>query len=169
MMYKYLLPLLFLPLFSSGQGFATLEGSIGGASTSEQPIYGITFSGGGYLKPSRTFQLGAGISVNIYGEPFAVPFFQMGYFNPKKKISPYINGRVGYAFLKFPLTDARTNKGGVFLSARAGCGFKISKIARITPFAGIEAYNLRYVVLRETQSSTTAGVFTGGVAMIFGR
>lgn len=164
-----LLILLIFPVACNAQSFVTLEGQAGGIPNSYKATWGLTVSGGGYLKPTGAFQVGAGVTVNVYYDPFIVPFAQAGYFNPKKKISPYINGRIGYAFLKQALTDVNTNKGGLFLSARAGCGFKVAKLMRVTPFVGVEAYNLRRVVGGETTNSTTAGLYVGGLALIFGR
>lgn len=160
---------LLLPAVCKAQSFATLEGHIA-ATGNENPGYGLTFSGGGYLKPAHNFQLGLGITVNYYRDFFMIPFLQAGYFNPRKKISPYINARLGYSFTKFKVFDnVHSNKGGVYVGVRAGCGIKISKLARITPFIEMQSFNLRYLVNREVVSTSNKGVFAGGIAFIFGR
>ncbi len=167
--------LLLLPAICQAQGFATLEGSVLAIKGDFQPGGSITFSGGGFVKSKtdRSFQLGAGVTIDIVNESnlYAAPFFLMGYFNPKKKITPYANAHVGYGFYNGTgqFSGVHSNKGGLFTDIRAGAGFKVTRLMRITPYVGVQGLMLRYVVGRETKESHFVGVVHGGVALVFGR
>lgn len=169
-----LLLLVLLPACCSAQGFATLETEI--YNTKDiSPGSSIIFTGGGYLKGKndRSLQLGAGIGVYIFSPDniYFAPFIQTGYFNPKKKISPYVNARVGYGFYNGSGTfaEVHSNKGGMFTDIKAGAGFKVGRVLRITPTIGITGAVLRYVINKETIESHFVALPHAGVVLMFAK
>lgn len=173
---KNILTLAFLlPFFSNAQ-FGTLEWNVLNTKGRLTPGFAVTFTGGGFLKSAsgkREVMLGAGASAYFVDESTVIPalFMTTGYYNPSKKISPFINIKAGYAFYKGSGTwaEVHSNRGGFFTDARAGAGFKLTKLMRIAPHIGVNGFMLRYVVGRETTESHFVAVLNGGVALIFTR
>lgn len=170
-----LLLLVLLPTVLQGQGFATLEGGIIAIKGDYKPGAIITFSGGGFVdqKGDAAFMLGAGVTIDMVNpdDLYAAPFFLMGYFNPRWKITPYVNAHIGYGFYKGSgkFADVHSNKGGLFTDIRTGAGFKVTKLLRITPYIGVQGLSLRYVIAAEVKESHFAGLVHGGVALVFSR
>lgn len=168
-----LLLLVLLPAVLQGQGFATLEGNVIATKGNLTPSWGINFTAGGFpkSKSQNNFMLGAGVSFNYFDDVYIAPYLVMGFFNRKAKISPYANAHVGYGFYSAggSFAGVHSNKGGLFTDVRAGAGFKVTRLLRITPYVGIQGLMLRYVVRTEVKESHFAGLVHGGVALVFTR
>lgn len=173
---KYLLfVIVFFPSLTRAQGFSTIEGGLIAIKGNYQPGAILTFTGGGFVdsKGDKAFQLGGGITIDLVNPDniYAAPFFMMGLFNPQKKITPYANLHIGYGFYKGTgeFAGVHSNRGGLFTDVRAGAGFKVTRLLRVTPYVGMQGIMLRYVALGETQNSSFAGLAHGGVALVFTR
>lgn len=158
------------------QSFAALDGNL--YNTDDiKPAWGLDFTGGAFLKNKddknkRNFMLGAGIGVYRFTEnDFYAPLFMTcGYFDRSKKISPYVNCRIGYGFYKGSAKFIGKNegvKGGLYANARGGAGFKVSSKLHITPFVGITLMMLRKVQGTQTAEQYNSGLPNAGVSLLF--
>lgn len=160
-------------LNSYSQSFATIDANL--YNTDDiKPAWGIDFTGGGFLKNKddknrRTFMMGIGVGIYKFTrDDFYAPVYATGgYFNGNKKITPYINCRVGYGFYKGSAKFIGKNegvKGGLFANARGGVGFKITSKFYTTPFVGMTFMMLRKI---QTAEQYNSGLVNAGVCLLF--
>lgn len=180
---KYFLFTLFLSSLSlAGRtqgGYANLN--FQAYSNSDMPFgFGITMSGGGILKKNgktqrqgMTLGLGAGFMMFNDGANPYIPFFlEMGYLHKEKKIAPYVNVRTGYGIYDGEVDFIENNvsvKGGFFGDFRLGAAFKVAKMMRATPYAGLTIFHFRQVESGKTIRTFNKALPTLGIALIFGK
>jgi hypothetical protein len=177
---KYLLLafLLFYSLICRSQSFATLDNTYYYVLDAPRGI-GIDFTGGAFLKDKdngykQTFVIGAGIGIHMMkgfgNSDMYVPIFaQIGYFNKEKKITPYINGRIGYGIYNGAadwIKESGAMKGGLYSNIRAGAGFKLSRKFSLTPFLGASLLMFKKVTSGE-QQTYNVGVVNAGLCFLF--
>lgn len=170
-----LLLLLLLPCCSLGQYFNIETEFLCTKLPAVRP--GVIFSGGAFIKSEdeRTFRLGAGMGVFMIRDgdnPYFPLFVEAGYYNKQKKISPYLNARIGYGFYNgsadFIGKDGY-GKGGLFTSVALGAAIKVAGRFAVAPAIGFNGFQIREKRLGETVSASNGGVFTFGLNMLFAK
>lgn len=164
---------LLLPISALSQRYFSVSSEFMNTSDGFKP--GVILSGGGFLKNDdnkRAFKLGAGVGVFVVqqgDDPYFPLFLEGGYFNKEKRISPYVNARVGYGFYKgslFLVEQTGPAKGGLFGNLSAGLGIRVAKPFFVVPNFGMSIINLRHRVLDDGYSK---GLFTVGLTLFFAR
>lgn len=178
MKYFLLSLLLTITVNSFSQSFATLDNTYYYVLDAPRGI-GIDFTGGAFIKDKDnsykpTFTIGAGVGIHMMkgfgNSDMYVPLFvQIGYFNKEKKITPYINGRIGYGFYKGAadwIKETGGMKGGLYTNIRAGAGFRVSKKFSLTPFAGLSLLMFKKMTTG-TPDTYSVGVGNAGICFFF--
>lgn len=176
MKYLLLLTVICITMNCYSQSFASLDGTL--YNTDDiKPAWGVDFTGGAYLKNKddkgkRSFMMGAGIGVYKFTEnDFYAPLFAtFGYFDRSKKISPYVNCRIGYGFYKGSANFIGKNegvKGGLYANVRGGAGFKIGNKMHVTPFVGVTLMMLRKIQGAQTTEQYNSGLVNAGISLLF--
>lgn len=171
-----LIPIMLFTLNSFSQSFATLDGAIYKTDYSKLG-WGMDFTGGAFIKNKEdknkaSFMIGAGVGAYMFTENdlYAPIFFTMGYFNGNKKITPYINCRIGYGFYKGSAKFIGKNeavKGGLYTNARAGAGFKVTSKFYATPFVGVSLIMLRKMNVGQSPTEYNNALFNAGICLFF--
>lgn len=162
---------------SFSQSFATLDGSLY-KTDYVKTGWGIDFTGGAFLnnkneKGSPSFMAGLGVGMYMFTEnDVYIPIFAtFGYCNSGKRISPYLNGRMGYAFYKGSASfigRKETVKGGLYANARGGAAFKVTRKFRAVPFIGLSLIMLRKVQAGQAGTEYNNGLVNAGISLLFG-
>lgn len=161
---------------SFAQSFASLDASF--YNTKDiKPAWGLDFTGGAIIKDrhnkgARTLTLGAGAGVYMFTQNDAyIPLFAtFGYFNKNKKITPYVNARVGYGIYKGSarfIGKNETVKGGLYGNIRAGAGLKVTKHFYPTPFIGVTLVTLRKFNINQSPTIYHNGLINAGISLMF--